>query len=110
MALAGCAMLALGFALTIWEAARLTEQGRSPRAAWQWRLRSPFTWMALVLVVGSVSPPAGAALFGIVMLATLALLVVFLVRGVRGLPAFARQVRRIGEPDAWRGTEPQRRR
>jgi hypothetical protein len=33
------------------------------------------------------------------------LLIVLLTRGVRGFPEFVRQLRRIGEPDAWRGTK-----
>jgi hypothetical protein len=40
----------------------------------------------------------------IVVLVACCFVLVLLARGVRGLPEFARQVRRIGEPDAWRGT------
>ena len=105
LAWVGCVMLAFQVGLTLLVRADLMELGRSPRAAWRRLLLSPFTWLGLVFVVDSVSPPVAAALFGILMLAVLAMLVVGLVRGLRGLPAFVRQARRIGDPDAWRGME-----
>jgi hypothetical protein len=58
----------------------------------------------LVLLVSWVSPLAAAVLLMIVVLVACCFVLVLLARGVRGLPEFARQVRRIGEPDAWRGT------
>jgi hypothetical protein len=63
------------------------------------------TWMAVILVVSAVSPTAAAALLLIVGLVIAVYLIVLLARGVRGLPEFVRQLRRIGEPDAWRGIE-----
>jgi len=105
LALLGCALLAYEVALARWTAAWLTEQGRSPWPAWRWLTRSGITWLGVILIVDWVSPPAAGAIFVVVALVTVAWLVVVLVRGVRGLPEFVRQVRRIGDPDAWRGIE-----
>jgi hypothetical protein len=59
--------------------------------------------MGLVLLVSWVSRLAAVVLM-IVVLVACCFVIVLLARGLRGLPEFARQVRRIGEPDAWRGT------
>jgi hypothetical protein len=98
-------MLAFEVGVAVWLAARLKEQGRSPREAWRRLPRSAITWMAVIFVVGAVSPTAAAAILLIVGLVAAFYLVVLLVHGVRGLPEFARQLRRIGEPAAWRGIE-----
>jgi hypothetical protein len=63
------------------------------------------TWVAVILVLTPVSPTAAAALMLIGGLAAAVYLIVQLARGVRGLPEFVRQLRRIGEPDAWRGIQ-----
>jgi hypothetical protein len=63
------------------------------------------TWLAVVLVASAVSPAAAATLLLIVGLAAAVYLIVLLARAVRGLPEFVRQLRRIGDPDAWRGIE-----
>jgi hypothetical protein len=104
LALLGVAMIAFEVALAGWLAARLREQGRSPREAWRWLPRSTVTWTGMILVVRAVSPTAAGALLLTVGLVAAICLIVLLARGVRGLPEFARQLRRIGEPDAWRGT------
>lgn len=105
LALAGVAILAFKVALARWTAARLVAHGQSPRQAWLWLVQAPFTWMGVILVVYAVSPTAAAVLFGLVFLVTVVFFTVVVARGVRGLPEFARQVRRIGDPDAWRGIE-----
>jgi hypothetical protein len=105
LALFGVAMLAFEVALARWLAARLNEQGRSPREAWRRLPRSAIAWMAVVFIVSAVSPTAAAAILLIVGLVAAVYLIVRLAHGVRGLPEFARQLRRIGEPDAWRGIE-----
>jgi hypothetical protein len=105
LALVAVAILVYEVVLTRWFAARLVEQGRSPREAWSRLPRSPVLWVAVILVVSAVSPAAGAVLFGIAFLVGSVFVIVLVVRGVRGLPEFARQVRRIGDPDAWRGIE-----
>jgi hypothetical protein len=91
--------------ITKWLAARLVEQGRSPREAWRRMLQAPFMWMGVILIVSAVSPTTAAVLFGIVFLWVAVVLIVGVARGMRSLPEFARQVRRIGDPDAWRGIE-----
>jgi hypothetical protein len=83
-------------------AAWLKEDGRSPLEAWRQLPRLMMTWFAVALVVSAASPSAAVALLGLVAVVRL---IVLLTRGVRGLPEFARQVGRIGQPDAWRGTE-----
>jgi ABC-type Fe3+-siderophore transport system permease subunit len=105
LALLGVAMIAFEVALAGWLAARLREQGRSPREAWRWLPRSAITWTGVILVVRAESPTAAVALLLMVGLVAAICLIVLLARGVRGLPEFARQLRRIGEPDAWRGTK-----
>jgi hypothetical protein len=105
LALLGVAMLAFEVALTRWVALRLVEQGRPPREAWRRLPRSPFTWLGVTLVAGAVSTTAATVLMMTVLLMVAVHLTVLLARGVRGLPAFARQVRRMGDPDAWRGIE-----
>jgi len=105
LALLGVAMLAFEIAITRWAAIELQEQGRSPREAWRRLPQSAFTWVAVILVVSAVSPSAGGVLLGIVVTVAAVYLIVLLARGLRGLPEFARQLRRIGDPDAWRGIE-----
>lgn len=105
LALLGVAMLAFEVGVAMWLAARLKEQGRSPREAWRRLPRSAITWMAVVLVVNAVSPTAAAAILLTVCLVAAVYLIVLLAHGVRGLPELARQLRRIGDPDAWRGIE-----
>jgi hypothetical protein len=100
--LLGVVILALEFALAGWLAVRLKAHGRSRRELWRLLPRLTTTWVAVALVVSAVSPTAAADLLG---LAAILYLIVVLTRGVRGLPEFARQLWRIGEPDAWRGTE-----
>lgn len=105
LALFGVALLAYEVAVAVWLAARLAEQGRPRREAWLMIPRSALTWFAVIFVVGWVSAPVAGALMVIGLLVIVVFLVVLLVRGVRGLPEFVREVRRIGEPGAWRGTE-----
>ena len=109
LALLGVAMLTFEVAFARWLAARLKEQGRSPREAWRWLPRSAITWTGIILVVHAVSPTAAGVLLVIVgsvaAIYLIVLLIVLLTRGVRGFPEFVRQLRRIGEPDAWRGTK-----
>lgn len=105
LALFGGALLAYEVVVARSLAARLAEQGRPRREARLMIPRSALTWMAATFVLGWVSPPAAGALMVVVLSAIVVFLVVLLVRGVRGLPEFARQVRHIGEPAVWRATE-----
>jgi hypothetical protein len=101
LALVGVAMLAFEVALARWLPTRLKERGRPSREAWLVLPRLVTSWVAVALVASAVSPAAAVAFSGLV---AAVYLIVVLARA-RGLPEFARQLRRMGEPDAWRGTE-----
>jgi len=101
--LVGVALLALEVVLSKSMANQLAEQGRPTRPAWIHFWSAPFTWGGVVFVVAAVNPTAAAALGLTICLVVLAFSLVLIVRGVRGLPEFIRGVRRIGDPDAWRG-------
>src|SRR5207248_11174229 len=61
---------------------------------------SPMAWLGLILLVSSISRPAG----GVVLLAFATVTVAFLaVAFVRGIWRFPTAVRLVGDPDAWRG-------
>jgi hypothetical protein len=87
-----------------WSVARdLRAKGQPTQLAWQGLWSSPLIWMGAILIVGFVSPAAGGVLIGTLIAIYLVFFAVLFARGIRGLPAFWRRVRRIGEPDAWRG-------
>jgi hypothetical protein len=102
-ALFGVALLAWKISLIRWEASLLAKGGLPTRGAWRRLPRSGITWIAVIAIVSSFSPMGAGVLMAGVFVVSVAFVVLLLVRGVRGLPEFARQVRRIGDPAAWRG-------
>jgi hypothetical protein len=102
-ALGGLVMLAWEVALTRWIVAELAKQGRPTRQAWRRVPLSPITWAAVICLVWSVSAAAAGVLMGVILVLAFVFVLVLLARGVRGLPQFARELRRMGDPEAWRG-------
>lgn len=99
----GVAILAGEIALARWLASKLRARGEPTWPAWRHLGQSSLTWLAVILIVVAISPTAAEPLIAVVFVVAVVFLVVLLVRGVRGLPEFAREVRQIGNPDAWRG-------
>lgn len=103
LALLGVGMIAWEVSLSWRMATALKAHGHSPGPAWR-RLALPqLAWFGLIFVAGAVSEVAAAVLFGLMLLVMGTYVVILVSRGIRSAPAMVREVRRIGDPAAWRG-------
>jgi len=98
-ALVGAVLLVLGVVPRLRLVQVLHRAGR-PRLALRSLYLSPIAWIGLILLMGSISATAGAAVVGAYLLVLAGTVAIGLVRGVWRFPT---AVRHIGDPEAWRG-------
>ena len=71
--------------------------------AWRGVWANPMLVFGVLFILMAVNETAATIYFGLVMLGLLVAVVWLLAKGVRSAPEIWRRVRRIGDPEAWRG-------